>query len=202
MTGFAYLWTQYFVQEGVIMTEKTMIMRHTFTHFVLMAVALLAASCSKDAIPDTISPEELFGNEAKIAKTTIHTKSDEFEDTVTTFPRVQVTRRSDIEGQSWLCAWSGGRMVYDMFMLSIYFDSIDKMKVGEELKTSRFMFSFVASSDSRATTHEYGGKITLADKGDDYVILHFKNVSFSCSFGDYLTDGYLYCPLYDAPVFD
>ena len=67
-------------------------------------------------------------------------------------------------------------MVYDAFMLSIYFDSIEKMKVGDELK------------------------ITLADKGDDHVILHFRNVSFSCSFGDYLTDGYLYCPLYDTPT--
>lgn len=171
-------------------------MRHIITHFALVAVALLAAYCSKDAI----SPEELFGNEARVAKTTIHTKSDEFEDTVTAFSRTKVCKQSDVEGQSWLCAWSGGKMVYDAFMLSIYFDSIEKMKVGDELKISRFMFSFIASNDSNATTFEYGGKITLADKGDDHVILHFRNVSFSCSFGDYLTDGYLYCPLSDTPT--
>lgn len=84
-----------------------------------------------------------------------------------------------------------------MFMLSIYFDNIDKMKVGDTLKTSRFMFSFPASSDSNATTYTYGGRITLADKGDGYVILHFHRVSFSCSFGNYVTDGYLYCTLED-----
>ena len=170
-------------------------MRHTITQFILVAAALLAVSCSKD----TISPEELFGNEAQAAKTTIHTKSSEFEDTVTTFSRTKVCKRSDMDGQSWLCAWSGGKMVYDTFMLSIYFDSIEKMKVGDELKISRFLFSFIFSNDSHATTFEYGGKITLADKGDDHVILHFRNVSFSCSFGDFLTDGYLYCPLYDTP---
>ena len=173
------------------MTEKQKIMRHAFTHFALVAIALVAASCSKFAI----TPEY----ELQTAKTTIHTKSDEFEDTVTTFDRVKVCKQSDMAGKSWLCAFSGGKMVYDMFMLSIYFDSIEKMKVGDELKISRFMFFFIASSNSNATTHEYGGKITLADKGDDYVILHFQNVSFSCSFGDYLTDGYLYCPLFETP---
>ena len=102
-----------------------------------------------------------------------------------------------MDGQSWFVASSGGKMVYDMFMMSIYFDSIDKMKVRETLKPSRFMFSFFASSTSDATTYTYGGKISLADKGDDYVILHFDKVSVSCSFGDYVTDGYLYCPLFD-----
>ena len=102
-----------------------------------------------------------------------------------------------MDGQSWFVASSGGKMVYDMFMMSIYFDSIDRMKVGDTLKPSRFMFSFFASSTFEATTHTYGGKITLVDKGDDYVILHFDKVSVSCSFGDYVTDGYLYCPLFD-----
>ena len=113
------------------------------------------------------------------------------------FPNVAVYRKSEFEGQSWLAAFSGGKMVYDMFMLSIYFDSVDQMKVGDTLKPSRFMFTFPASSDSNATTHTYDGNITLADKGDDYVILRFDKVSFSCSFGDYLTDGYLYCPLFE-----
>jgi hypothetical protein len=74
------------------------------------------------------------------------------------------------------------------------------MKVGKTLNPSHFVFSFVASSDSNATTHEYEGKITLADKGDDYIILYFDNVHLSCSFGDYLTNGYLYCPLYEKFV--
>lgn len=155
-------------------------------------VALLAlTSCDKDYI----SPDELFKDGSKVAKTTIHTKSDVYEDTVTEFKNVTVYRKSEFDGQSWFIAYSGGKMVYDMFMLSIYFDSIDNMKIGETLKPSRFMFTFPASSDSKATTHTYGGKITLADKGDDYVILQFHKVSISCSFGEYVTDGYLYCPV-------
>ncbi len=166
-------------------------MKHMLTRFAVFAVAVLAMSCSKDYL----SPEELFNDSSKVAKTTIHTKSNEFEDTVTSFSSPVVYRKSDMEGKSWLSAWSGGKMVYDMFMLSIYFDNVDYMKVGDTLKTSHFMFSFPASSDSNATTYTYGGKITLADKGDDYVILHFHKVSFSCSFGRYVTDGYLYCTL-------
>ena len=169
-------------------------MKHIVTRLLVFAVAVLAMSCSKDYI----SPEELFKDSSKVAKTTIHTKSNEFEDTVTSFSNPVVYKESDMEGKSWLCAWSGGKMVYDMFMLSIYFDSIDNMNIGDTLKTSRFMFTFPASSDSNATTNTYGGKITLADKGDDYVILRFHEVSFSCSYGKYVTDGYLYCSLKDS----
>ena len=159
----------------------------------ILTAILTAASCSKDYI----SPDELFQDGSKEAKTIIHTKSKEFEDTVAAFRSKAVYRKSDIEGQSWFRAFSGGKMVYDSFMLSVYFGSIDKMKVGDTLKPSRVMFSFIASSDSNATTHTMGGRITLADRGDDYVILRFRRVTFNCSFGDYLIDGYLYCPLYD-----
>ena len=150
-------------------------------------------SCSKDYI----SPEEFFKGGYKVANTAIHTRGDEYEDTETSFQRIAVYRKSDMDGQSWFVASSGGKMVYDYFMLSIYFDSIDKMKVGDTLKPSSMLFIFPASSDSRARTDTYDGKITLSDKGDNYVILHFDKVSVSCSFGDYVTDGYLYCPLFD-----
>ena len=160
---------------------------------IIFAAALMTLSCTKDYI----TPDELFNDASKMAKTTIKTRSDEYEDTVTWFPNVAVYRKSDFEGQSWLCAFSGGKMVYDAFMLSIYFDSIDQMKVGDTVKPSRFLFSFIFSSDGNATTHEYGGRIKVADKGDDYVILCFNKVSVNCSFGKYLTDGYLYCPLFE-----
>ena len=163
---------------------------------IAVAVALMALSCSKDN-PYSISPEDLFNDPAKVAKTTIVTRGDDAIETVTSFSNVAAYRKSEFEGQSWFIAFSGGRMVYDMFVLSLYFDSIDRMKVGETLNPSHFVFSFVASSDSNATTHEYEGKITLADKGDDYIILYFDNVHLSCSLGDYLTNGYLYCPLYE-----
>lgn len=168
-------------------------MRQLLTRLAILALALTAASCSKDII----SPEDLFGDASKEAKTVIHMKGDEVEDTVVLFQDKAVYRKSDQAGKSWLCAFSGGRMVYDTFVLSIYFDSIDKMRIGATLKPSDVMFSFIASSDSNATTHSYEGKITLADKGDNYVIFHFHDVIFKCSFGEYLIDGYLYCPLYD-----
>lgn len=164
------------------------------TKTLTLVVALFALiSCSKDYI----SPDELFKDGSKVAKTTIHTRSGEFEDTVTPFASTAVYRKSDLEGKSWFVANSGGKMVYDTFMFSLYFDSIDHLKVGDVLNPDRFVFSFFYSSDSNATTHTYGGKITLAGKGDDYVILRFHKVSFSCSFGEYVTDGYLYCPLLD-----
>ncbi|MBO6029119.1 MAG: hypothetical protein J6P75_07940 [Bacteroidales bacterium] len=168
-------------------------MKHLFTMLASLSALLSMVSCSKDSI----SPEELFQNSDKVAKTSIHTRSDEYEDTETTFQSIAVYRNSDKEGQSWFVASSGGKMVYDAFMMSIYFDSIDNMKVGDVLNPSRFMFSFIFSSDSEATTHTYKGKITLADKGSDYVILRFNKVRMSCSFGDYVTDGYLYCPLFE-----
>ena len=164
-----------------------------------LTVALLAlVSCSKDYI----TPDELFMDGSKVAKTTIHTKSSGDEVTVTPFASTAVYRKSDLKGKSWFCAMSGGKMVYDMFMLSIYFDSIDNMTVGKTLKPSSLMFTFPASSDSNATTHTYDGKITLADKGDDYVIFRFHKVGLSCSLGSYIIDGYLYCPLlekYEIP---
>lgn len=170
------------------------VMKHLFTMLASVAALFSLISCSKDSY---ISPEDFFKGGYKVAKTAIHTRSDEYEDTETSFQRIAVYRKSDMDGQSWFVASSGGKMVYDSFMMSIYFDSIDRMKVGGTLMPSRFMFSFFYSSDSEARTYTYGGKITLADKGDDFVILHFDKVSVSCSFGDHVTDGYLYCPLFD-----
>lgn len=161
----------------------------------LASVAALFAlvSCSKDYI----TPEELFGDETKVATIKIHTRSDEFQDTETSFKHVAAYRKSDVEGQSWFSAMSGGKMVYDAFMFSLYFDDIDKMTVGDVLKPGRFWFGFFFSSDSHAYTDSYGGKITLADRGDGYVILRFHKVTVSCSYGRYVINGYLYCPLFD-----
>ena len=170
-----------------------MIMKRLTTVLTSVAVMLGMVSCNKDYI----SPEELFKDGSKVAKTKIHTKSDKYEDTVTGFRQIAVYRNSDEEGKSWLIAFSGGKMVYDAFMLSIYFDSIDNLRVGDKLNISRFLFSFFFSSNSAATTDSYEGTITLADKGDDYVILRFDKVRFSCSYGSYNTDGYLYCPLFE-----
>lgn len=159
------------------------------------AIALILTSCSKASY---ISPDELFKDSSKAAKTTITTKSEEAETTVATFNSPVITKRSDIAGQSRLWASSGGKMVYDAFILSMYFDNVDNLKVGDTINPSRFWFSFILSSNSEATTYTYDGTISVADKGEDYVILHFDKVGFSCSMGEYLTDGYLYCTLVDT----
>ena len=176
-------------------------MRHLFSNIALLAVALTAISCSKDYI-DSITPDELFNNSSKAVKVTNVSKGSKTEKVEASFPQVAVYRKSEKEGQSWFAGWSGGKMVDDCFFLSMYFSSVEKMKVGDALKISRFLFSFTYSSDSRASTEIYSGKITLADKGSNHVILHFNKVRCSCSFGDYLIDGYLYCPLYDEYLID
>ena len=163
---------------------------------IAMAVALMALSCGKDN-PYNISPVDLLNNPSMVANTTITTRNGDIEETVTPFKSFAVYKKSEYERQSHFCAMSGGRMVYDAFILSVYFDDIEKMKVGDTLKTRRFLFSFFFSSDSSATTDTYEGKIKMAAKGDDYVILHFDKVLCSCSFGDYLIDGYLNCPLFE-----
>ena len=166
-------------------------MKRILTQIAFLSVALLTASCGKDYI----TPDELFSNEAKVAKTKITVKSGDGEviKETASFHTVGVYKTSEFEDQSWLSAWSGGRMSYNMFFLSIYFQDVDGMKVGETLKPSRVSFSLPASSDSRNYTDEYSGKITLADKGEEYVILDFHKVGFHIGQGDYLIDGYLYC---------
>jgi hypothetical protein len=166
-------------------------MKQIITQLAILALALTALSCDKDRI----SPEELFRDDAKVAKTVIHTKSDLYEDTVTSFSDKAVYKKSEFEGKSHFMALSGGKMVYDAFMLSLYFDDIEKMTAGATLNPSRCTFSFFLSSDSNNTVNSYVGQIVLADKGDDYVILRFNNVKFNCAFGEYVTNGYLYCPL-------
>lgn len=169
-------------------------MKRIFVLITLLAVALSLVSCNKHEP----TPKELAINDLTMAKTAIHTKGDVYEDTVTTFQDASVYRNSDQAGSSWFIAFSGGRMAYDSFMLSLYFDSIDKLKVGDALSFNSVRFSFILSSDSNATTHDdYTGRITLAEKRSDYVILHFEALRFTCSFGEYVTDGYLKCPLFE-----
>ena len=171
-------------------------MKRIITQVALLMVAILVMSCSKDLI----SPEELFRDESKVAQTKIHTKANGHEDTVTTFSDKTVYRYSDKEGQSWFTGNSGGRMSYDAFMMFVYFDDVERMRPGEKLNIRDFHFGFFYSSDSNAYTNKYSGSITLADQGDDYVILRFNNLKCSCSLGDCVTDGYLYCELKDRII--
>ena len=175
-------------------------MKRIFTLSAILVGAVVAASCTKDLI----SPEELFRDETKVAKSRIYTKVEGCEDTVTTIHNKEIYRRSEKEGQSWFVGHSSGEKVHDSFMMFVYFDNIDRVRVGNKLSIRDFDFGFYYSSDSNAYTNKYSGSITVADKGDDYVILRFNNFSCSCSLGDCVTDGYLYCPLYDefVPIYE
>ena len=167
-------------------------MKRIFTFLTVCASALALISCNKD----DISPEDLDRNPSKAAEISITGKSA-YKDTVKMFSRSEVYRKSDMKGQSWFYAFSGGKMVYEVFALSIYFDNIDRLNPGDTITPSRCWFSFIYSSDSNATAYEYDGKISVAKKGKDYVILDFHQVKFDCSFGEYTIDGYLNCPLYE-----
>lgn len=168
-------------------------MKRIFTLISIMTFALSVMSCSKEPV----TPEDLTENPDKVATVNIKTKGEEYEETVTMFRDANVYRTSDYEGQSWFCAMSGGKMVYDAFMLSMYFESLDSLNVGDIIEPSRFWFTFYYSSNSNAWTHDYEGTISLTAKGDDFAILHFDNVLCSCLYGDYLIDGYLECPVYE-----
>lgn len=172
-------------------------MKRIFTQIAIVTAAFLGASCSKD----DVSSEYLVDNPSEVAKVTITVKGDTQEGSVIMFRDATVYRKSEMEGKSWFCAMSGGKMVYDAFMLSIYFDCIDMLNPGDEIIPDRCMFSFYFSSDSRATTHEHQGTITLAAKGEDNVIMHFDKVIFTCFYGEYLIDGYLGCPLQEEYVY-
>ena len=180
-----------------------MIMKHLLRTLASVSVLLALASCHKANYSSYWDPKDLDLDPAVVAKTTIHfSQYYSYHDEVATFKSATIYRKSDMEGKSYFIAWSGGKMVYDMFMLSIYFDSIDELKAGDTLYPSRFLFAFPASSDSRAMTHTYEGKITVAAKGVDYVVLQFHNLSLSCYYGDYVTDGYLKCQLCNELVLD
>ena len=159
-------------------------MKHTLLLICFCALTIAGPSCSK------------LDGSSEEAKITI-TRAGTSDDTVTLFRDMAVYRNSDLEGNSYFSAFSGGKMVYDAFMLSMYFECIDNLNAGDTIKPSRCMFSFFSSSDSNASTYEYKGTILLADKSKDNVIIYFDKVKFTCSFGEYTINGYLNCPLYE-----
>ena len=167
-------------------------MKRRLILIVLCTFAFAATSCRKDD-GSIRTPDNDMSETAKV----IITKDGSNEETMTLFSKTAVYRKSELEGKSHFMASSGGKMVYDAFMLSIYFDCIDNLNAGDTITPSSCMFTFFYSSDSNATTHGYEGTISLADKSAEQVIIHFDNVKFTCSFGEYIIDGYLNCPLYE-----
>ena len=86
----------------------------------LCTFAFAATSCRKDD-GSIRTPDNDMSETAKV----IITKDGSNDKTVTLFKEMAVYRESSMEGKSWLTALSGGKMVYDAFMLSIYFECIE-----------------------------------------------------------------------------
>ena len=172
-------------------------MKRILTLSLYLIAATMALSCSKDLF----TPDGYLIDKSLVAKTTIQhndeiqSGQEDFETTIVDFRDGTVLRTFEVEGQSHLIAHSTGIMVYDAFWLFMNFDYIDNMKVGDVLKPSYCEFSLIYSSSRLAATYTYDGKITLAAKGDDYVVFYFDKVTFTTVFYVYLMDGYLRCAL-------
>ena len=181
-------------------------MKRILTLSLYLIAATMALSCSKDLF----TPDGYLIDKSLVAKTTIQhnvatpSGKKDFEDTIVDFRDGTVQRTFEVEGktmegQSLLIARSTGKMVYDAFWLSMNIDYIDNIKVGDVVKTSYYMLLFIYSSSRLpwAYDYDYDGKITLAAKGDDYVVFYFDNVTFTSEYHNYTyaMNGYLRCAL-------
>lgn len=172
-------------------------MKRLLSLSLILIAATMALSCSKDLF----TPDGFLLDKSLVAKTTIQPKEEiqsgreDIETTIVDFQDGTVHRTFEVEGQSSLLAHSTGRMVYDAFWLSIYFNYIDNMKVGDVLNPSYCRFSLIFSSSSYTWDFDYDGTITMVAKGDDYVVFYFDKVTFSTISYTYVMDGYLRCTL-------
>jgi len=193
--------TQYFDEVAVIVVEENFKLAVDMKRILALSLILIAATMATSCSKDLLTPDGFLIDKSLVAKTTIQPKDeiqarqDDFETTIVDFRDGTVLRTFEVEGQSHLIAHSTGKMVYDAFWLLMNFDYIDNMKVGDVLRPSYCQFSLIFSSSSRASTYTYDGKITLAAKGDDYVVFYFDKVTFTTEFYIYLMDGYLRCDL-------
>lgn len=156
---------------------------------------LTLSSCSKES-----------GSLDDITPASIRVKSNGIEENLE-FEDYYIVKSSyddgEYDGLSHLTASTlGSGMVYDINMLSIYFDQIDKIKTGSEIKPKHFWFSFAASSNSHNSTYEYDGKIILKGKSEKIAVIHFDNVFLRVAFGDYVINGDLKCRLLDKYPWD
>ena len=171
-----------------------MLMKHLLIYFAVFAVAIVATSCSKE----NISAEDFYMDSSRVATITIYPKNDIFNgNTITAFKDAFIINESKYEGQSMLFALSEGKLVHDFFSITIYFDDIDNIRVGNKLRPSSYSFALLFSSTAYNAILD-GGKITLSYLSDDYVILHFDKVIFNSLDFVYVIDGYLNCRLYDG----
>ncbi|MDO5443346.1 MAG: hypothetical protein Q4G10_06705, partial [Bacteroidia bacterium] len=114
------------------------------------------SSCAKEGL----TPDDLTGNPDLQAEVRFKTKShtDGIADSTLPLGSMMVVKKGSIEGSSWFCANTVGKMVWEMAMISIYFQDIDTLKDGDTIKPARTMFGFIASSDSNNYTDKYKGE--------------------------------------------
>lgn len=155
---------------------------------------LTLSSCSKES-----------GSLDDITPASIRVKSNGTEESLD-FEEYYIIKSSYDNGEydglsSLMASTLGSGMVYDIYMLSMNFDPIDKIKIGSEIKPKHFWFSFAASSGGNST-YEYDGKIILKGKSEKYAVIHFDNVFLSVDWGDYVINGDLKCRLLDKYPWD
>lgn len=165
-------------------------MKRILTLTAILSLTLMTVSCNKEN-PD---PEPTVDWHS-MALTTITPNSDTNENAVIAFASASVMKKSEIDGKSEFCALSNGKMVYDAFVLNFYFNDIKRTDIGQTLDISDFSLWFPYSSDTRTNTHSFSGTVSLAEKAEDHVVLYFHQVSASNSFGEYVTNGQVYCTL-------
>lgn len=156
---------------------------------------LTLSSCSKES-----------GSLDDIIPASIRVKSNGIEESLD-FEEYYIIKSSYDNGEydglsSLMASTLGSGMVDDIYMLSMKFDPIDKIKIGSEIKPKSFWFMFVASSNSHNRTYEYDGKIILKGKSEEYAVIHFDNVFLRVAFGDYVINGDLKCRLLDKYPWD
>lgn len=118
---------------------------------------------------------------------TIQSKSSGDEGAELAFSTTEFYNPSDIEGCVWINAATNGRMVDDLFFLSIYMK--ENSRIGREPEFERINFCLPFSSNSEDYTSSYSGHIYLKEFNDERLVLRFDKTVFKVFHGKYTLNG-------------
>ena len=118
---------------------------------------------------------------------TIQSKSSGDEGAELSFSTTVFYNPSDIEGCVWIQAATNGRMVDDLFSLSIYMK--ENSKIGREPEFERIRFCLPFSSNSEDYTSSYSGHIYLKEFNNERLVLRFDKTVFKIYHGKYTLNG-------------
>lgn len=159
------------------------------TAFILAAFLglFLSSSCEKMSVGD-LNKDFPFTFTSPDGKTrTVQSKSDGEEGAELAFSTTDFYNPSDIDGCVWINASTNGRMVDDLFFLSIYMK--EDSKIGREPEFERFTFCLPFSSNSEDYTSSYSGHIYLKEFSDERLVLRFDKTVFKVYHGKYTLNG-------------